>query len=94
MLQQEQIPCDVPCLAHRFAKSIPYDDPFFLKCLGLLAITAMEPKSNVSLSRPIVMLRRHRLLVDVQAAVYENYGTNIALAPVIALVAGWEMVRY
>ena len=63
-----------------------------VQCLELL-VTTGPSSSRLALSRATIDLTRHQLLIAVQRAVQRQNGESLALAPVVALLAGWEAVR-
>lgn len=88
-----QIPCDTNALSRQLQESGFYDEPLMIQCLELLAVTVADHQESAAMSRRIVVLLRHRLILAVQAIIQVGVEAKAVLASVIALLAGWEDVR-
>ncbi|KAF2170072.1 hypothetical protein M409DRAFT_51839 [Zasmidium cellare ATCC 36951] len=58
----------------------------------LLATTSSDHQQRPAMSRAIIVLLRHKLIVAVQAIIQADVEAKKVLASVVALLAGWEAV--
>lgn len=89
-----RLTCDTTAVRRQFQEAALYNVHLMAQCLELLATTIANQSQKPAMSRSLVVLLRHKLIVAVQAVIQEQAESRSVLAAVVALLAGWEVVRH